>query len=120
MSRTQFPSADAQTQSETERSRLRSPDTWLWAFVVVALVLDVALTYYGLTVGLHESNPVARTLFSMYGVVESMLLLKGAVIAVALVAYTWLPERYRPIVPLGVATPWFVAGLINAGLILQV
>jgi hypothetical protein len=101
------------------RSRFRSTDLWLWAFVVVALVLDVVLTYYGLAAGLQEGNPLARTLFSMFGVVESMLFLKGVVIAVALVAYASLPERYQSVVPLGIALPWFVASLINASLILQ-
>jgi hypothetical protein len=48
-----------------------------------------------------------------------MLLMKGLVIAVALVAYAWVPKRYRPVVPLGIALPWFVAGVINASLILQ-
>jgi hypothetical protein len=118
MSNDQVTSASAQEQTALS-TRVRSTNAWLWAFVVVALVLDVVLTYYGLAAGLQEGNPVARALFSMFGVVESMLLMKGLVIAVALVAYAWLPKRYRPVVPLGIALPWFVAGVINASLILQ-
>lgn len=118
MSNDQFTSASTQEQSALH-SRVRSTNAWLWAFVVVALVFDVVLTYYGLAAGLQEGNPIARTLFSMFGVVESMLLMKGLVIAIALVAYVWVPKRYRPVVPLGVALPWFVASVINASLILQ-
>jgi hypothetical protein len=98
---------------------LASADAWLWGFVAVALVLDVALTYYGLAAGLQEGNPLARSLFERYGVLPSMLLLKGAVVCVALLAYVSLPERYQPVVPLGIALPWFVASLINASLIVQ-
>jgi hypothetical protein len=119
MSNDQFTSVGAEEQSVQGSSRLRSTDTWLWAFVVVALVLDVVLTYYGLAAGLEEGNPLARALFSMYGVVESMLMMKGVVIAVALVAYVSVPEKYQPVVPLGIALPWFVAGIINASLILR-
>lgn len=119
MSRTHLTSTTATEESAEHDSRSRSTNAWLWGFVAVALVLDVVLTYYGLAAGLQEGNPLARTLFSMYGVIESMLFLKGIVIAVALVAYVSVPEKYQPVVPLGIALPWFVASLINASLILQ-
>lgn len=119
MSHDQPTSTATEEQSVERHSRRRSTNAWLWGFVAVALVLDIVLTYYGLAAGLEEGNPVARTLFSMYGVIESMLLLKGIVIAVALVAYAAVPEKYQPVVPLGIALPWFVASLINASLIVQ-
>lgn len=119
MSRDQLTSTTANEQPAEHNSLFRSTNAWLWVLVAVALVLDIVLTYYGLAAGLEEGNPVARTLFSMYGVLESMLLLKGIVVAVALVAYVSIPEKYQPVVPLGIALPWFVASLINASLILQ-
>ncbi|WP_240137544.1 DUF5658 family protein [Salinigranum salinum] len=98
---------------------VESAETWLWGLVAVSFLLDVGLTSYGLSLGLREANPIARAFFSMLGVVEAMLLLKGTVVGMALVAWMWVPRRYRPIIPLGVALPWLVASTINLGLILQ-
>jgi hypothetical protein len=120
MSRIQFSSADATDSPTSIGFGSRSTDAWLWGVVVVALVLDVVLTYYGLGLGLQEGNPIARSFFSMLGVIEAMLLLKGSVMAMALVAWIALPRQYRAVVPIGVALPWLVASAINATLILQV
>ena len=120
MSRLQFPSVDALDLSTDVRSGVDSRSVWLWGLVAVACLLDIGLTYHGLGVGLEEGNPVARSFFSMLGVIEAMVLLKGVVIAAALVAWVSVPRRYRPVVPIGVAIPWLVASAINAALILQV
>jgi len=120
MSRIQFSSTDAADSSTVIEFGSRSTDAWLWGVAVVALVLDVVLTYYGLSLGLKEGNPIARSFFSMLGVLEAMVLLKGTVMAMALVAWVALPRQYRIVVPIGVALPWLVASAINATLILQV
>jgi hypothetical protein len=119
MSRLSLPAADTTDSSTAIHPLVESVETWLWGLVAVSFALDVGLTYYGLGLGLHEANPIARSFFSMLGVIEAMLLLKGTVVAIALVAWVSMPRRYRPVVPLGVALPWLVASVINAGLILR-
>jgi hypothetical protein len=94
--------------------------TWLWGLVAVSFVLDIGLTYHGLELGLKESNPVARHFFTVFGVIESMVLMKGVVVVMALVAWVSVPDRYRPVIPIGVALPWLVASVINISLILRV
>jgi hypothetical protein len=97
-----------------------SSGRWLWSLVAVSFVLDIGLTYYGLDIGLREGNPVARAFFEAFGVVESMVLMKSVVVGMALAAWVSIPERYRPVIPIGVALPWLVASAINISLILQV
>jgi hypothetical protein len=94
--------------------------TLLWGLVAVSFVLDIGLTYHGLEIGLKESNPIARSFFAVFGVIESMVLMKGVVVGMALVAWVSVPDRYRPVIPIGVALPWLVASAINISLILQV
>jgi hypothetical protein len=99
---------------------LGSLDAWLWGLVGLGFVLDIVLTYHGLGVGLEESNPIVRRLFAVFGVLETMFLMKGFVVAMAAFAWVTLPERYRPVIPLGVCLPWLLASIINLSLILQV
>jgi hypothetical protein len=89
----------------------------LWLLVIATLVLDVATTTYGLQRGLSEANPLARRLFAQIGPLGAMLVLKGVVLAIGLVAWFSLPSRYRGFVPLGVALPWGVAGMFNLAML---
>ena len=97
-----------------------STDLWLWSLVAVGFVLDIASTYYGLGVGLEESNPIIRRMFSIIGVLETMVFMKSFVVAMALFAWVTLPEQYRPVIPIGVSIPWLIASAINLSLILRV
>ncbi|WP_338739454.1 DUF5658 family protein [Haloplanus salilacus] len=85
----------------------------LWVAVIVGLVLDAALTVYGIRLGLTESNPVAADLIARVGVVPALALLKGASLAVAVGGWFLLPERYRGLVPAGLAIPWIGAAAVN-------
>ncbi len=91
----------------------------LWGLVVVSMVVDTALTYYGLERGLVEGNPVARFGLERFGYV-TLGALKILALGVGLVGRTVLPADYTPIVPLGLAIPWTIASLINAVLIVTV
>ena len=120
MSRTSLPATDTVDSPTETLPVIGGVEMWLWGLVALSFVLDIGLTYYGLGLGLHEANPVARSFFAMLGVIEAMLLLKGIVVGMALVAWVFVPRRYRPVIPLGVALPWLVASAINISLILQV
>lgn len=85
----------------------------LWAVVVVALVADLLLTYYGVENGLHEANPVARAGLERFGY-AALGALKLFALAVGLACRPLLPREYTAIVPLGLAIPWVVASAINA------
>ena len=86
---------------------------WLWVAVIVGLVLDAALTVYGIRLGLTESNPVAAGLIANIGVVPALAILKGAALAVAVGAWFLLPKSYRGLVPAGLAIPWVGAAAVN-------
>ncbi|ELZ98978.1 hypothetical protein C440_01440 [Haloferax mucosum ATCC BAA-1512] len=95
-----------------------SGDHALWGVTMLAFALDVLTTLYGLGQGLTELNPVVLALMPTLGAVGSLLFLKLVVVAVAVGAWTTLPARYRASIPIGVAVPWGVAGLMNVQLIL--
>ncbi|WP_416839644.1 DUF5658 family protein [Haloferax sp. DFSO52] len=106
---------------ETPRTVLAhvvSDDHVLWGVTMLALVLDVMTTLYGLGRGLAELNPVVLALIPSFGPVGALLFLKVLVLCIALVAWTVLPNKYRAAIPIGVAVPWGVAGLMNTQLIL--
>ena len=91
----------------------------LWAIVAVALVGDLLTTYYGLKVGLTESNPVARAAMQQFGF-AAMGALKLFAIGVGLLCRQLLPERYVLLVPAGLAVPWLAAVAINLSLVTMV
>lgn len=99
-------------------SHVVSDDNVLWVVTMLALVLDVLTTLYGLGRGLAELNPVVLALIPSFGPVGALLFLKTVVLAVAVVAWVVLPNKYRAAIPIGVAVPWGVAGLMNTQLIL--
>ncbi|ADJ15667.1 DUF5658 family protein [Halalkalicoccus jeotgali] len=88
----------------------------LWGLVVVSMVADTALTYYGIERGFVEGNPVARVALERFGYV-ALGALKLLALGVGLAGRTLLPAEYTAIVPLGLAIPWIVASLVNATLI---
>lgn len=106
--------------TELERgplSTLEAAERPLWVLVAVFLVLDVAVTHYGLERGFVEANPVAQAAMAAVGTLTAMVLLKGFSLAVALVARSALPRLYRGIVPVALAVPWGVANVMNVALV---
>ena len=99
-------------------SHVVSDDNVLWVVTMLALILDVLTTLYGLGRGLAELNPVVLALIPSFGPVGALLFLKMVVLCIAVVAWTVIPKAYRAAIPIGVAVPWGVAGLMNTQLIL--
>jgi hypothetical protein len=88
----------------------------LWLVVIAAMALDVALTVFGLSVGLQEMNPIARHALDTAGVFGLAGLKLGALLVG--VCCLWLvPDPYRSVVPIGLAVPSVVAVGVNAALI---
>jgi hypothetical protein len=83
------------------------------------MLLDVALTDYGLAVGLSEVNPLGRLALAAFGS-GGLLLAKPPVLALALVAWRLLPDAERWAVPLGLAAPWGIAVVLNLSVLLSV
>jgi len=106
------PHAWAETLAPGGVSRLERA---LWCVVVVALVADVGLTAYGLSLGLVERNPIMRQALDVFGI-AALAIGKGFALAVGLAVRARWPE-YATVVPLGLALPWLVAAGINAALL---
>ncbi|ELZ22508.1 hypothetical protein C475_18388 [Halosimplex carlsbadense 2-9-1] len=87
----------------------------LWVLVCWALVLDIVLTAYGLSIGLVERNPLMRQALETFGL-AALGLAKAGAVAVALV-FRFLWPEYAIVAPLGLAIPWILAVLINATLL---
>lgn len=87
----------------------------LWALVAVALVGDLLTTYYGLRLGLTESNPVARSAIQQFGF-GAMVGLKLGAVGVGLGCRRLLTGRHVLLVPAGLAVPWLVAAVVNLSL----
>lgn len=83
----------------------------LWTLVVVALVLDVALTYWGLQLGLVEWNPVMRWAIAALGF-PSLALSKVAVVGMGGVIRS-AEVVWAPAIPLGIGLPWTAAVVLN-------
>ncbi|WP_321113035.1 DUF5658 family protein [Halorussus salinisoli] len=110
------------TLTRTGDGRLTAPlagiDGWertLWILVGVALVGDLLTTYYGLRIGLSESNPVARTAIDQFGF-SAMVGMKLFAVGVGVVCRQLLPDRHGLLVPAGLAVPWTAAVVINLSL----
>lgn len=116
-----------QTRPVAPGLRLRSPtavspgrlERALWLAVAVALVADVATTYYGLERGLVEGNPVARAALGSLGY-AGLGLLKLLALGVAAGCRTALPCRYGAVVPGALAGTWGLAAGANLLLLLSV
>lgn len=90
----------------------------LWALVCWALVLDIVLTAYGLSVGLVERNPLMRQALETFGL-AALGIAKAAAVAVALLFRAVWPE-YALVAPAGLAVPWLFAVAFNAALLTTV
>lgn len=88
----------------------------LWGIVVLSMVADTVLTYYGVERGLVEGNPIARYGLEQFGY-ASLGALKLFALGVGLAGRAVLPAGYTAVVPLGLAIPWTIASLINVTLI---
>lgn len=91
----------------------------LWLLVGISLVGDLLTTYYGLQLGLTESNPVARSAIEQFGF-SAMVVLKLFAVGVGLVCRQLLTGRFVLFVPAGLAVPWLAATVINLSLSLAV
>ncbi len=98
------------------RAWLARHERWLWAAVVLALVGDLWLTAYGLSLGYAEVNPLARSVLATHGV-AGLGGLKLLALGVGVAGRSALPRRYAPVVPLGLAVPWAFAVCSNAALL---
>lgn len=87
----------------------------LWALVGVGLLADLLTTYYGLQIGLTESNPVVHATIDRFGF-SAMVGLKLFAVAVGLCCRRLLTGRFVLFVPAGLAVPWLAAALINLSL----
>lgn len=85
----------------------------LWGLVLLGLVGDVALTYYGITSGIPEGNPIVAASIEQFGNLGGILVTKAVAMGVALAAWAYLSERYRAVVPVALAPPWLLAAAIN-------
>lgn len=125
-----MPHRDTLAQPDRDRSSVESAessDAWyarllasaatfereLWLVVVCGMLVDIAMTVHGLQIGLVERNPVARHALSVLGVFGLYVL---KVVALALGGFCWyvIPNRYGPIVAVGLAIPTFAAICINS------
>lgn len=88
----------------------------LWLVAIGAMVADVVLTLYGLHVGLVENNPIARTAIHVQGA-TGLVVLKLVALCLAAGCWAVLPDRYGPVIPLGLAIPTLVAVVSNALLV---
>jgi hypothetical protein len=110
------------TVAREDGRRLTAPlagiDGWertLWILVGVALVGDLLTTYYGLKIGLTESNPIARAAIERFGF-AAMVALKLFAVGVGVGCRRLLPDEHGLLVPAGLAVPWMGAVVINLSL----
>lgn len=90
----------------------------LWTVVVTAMVLDVLLTAYGLSIGLVERNPIVRVAIDSFGFAV-LAVVKLLALAIG-VGFRLAVPRYALVAPAGLAVPWVFAVINNALLILTV
>ncbi|WP_459192628.1 DUF5658 family protein [Halosimplex sp. J119] len=84
----------------------------LWSVVIATVVLDVATTWLGLSMGLTEGNPVMRQAIDGVGFV-ALVATKILVVGGALCLRAVRP-RHGTVIALGLALPWTVTVLVNA------
>lgn len=99
--------------------RLAGHEPTLWALVAVALVGDVALTAWGLSLDLVETNPLGAVAIARFGV-AGMVAVKAAAVALALAWWHVLPLELGRFVPLLLAIPWWIACVSNLVLVVTV
>lgn len=120
------PAADGEPWTNPYHRWINARTRALWLLAAVAMVLDVALTGVGLSVGLAEGNYLARLFIREFGLISAGVLLKGFALGVGYAAWRLLPHldddaaRHRYFVPLGLALPSWAAVGVNAVMILSV
>ena len=104
----------------TPRSRflltISGAERELWLLAIGAMIADVTLTVYGLSIGLEETNPVARRAIDSAGVL-GLYGLKGFALLVGGCGRLLVPAHVRGLVPLALGIPSLCAVGINATLI---
>lgn len=88
----------------------------LWGVVVLVMLLDVATTAFGIQRGLQEGNGLVRSAVSAYGI-SGLVGIKVAVLALAGVLASQVPDRMSPVVPLGLLLPTLIAVAVNLALL---
>ena len=88
----------------------------LWGIVVISMLSDVGITAYGLALGFDEANPIAVDVLQATGL-WGLLALKTLVVAVAAACWLLLPREYSYPIPIALATPWLLATVCNAFII---
>jgi hypothetical protein len=95
---------------------LGTRDRATWALAVCFLFLDLVTTWYGLQLGLRESNQVALMVLSQYGYL-GLASVKGIALGIAFVGWSILPAAWRIVAPTCLAVPWGLASGYNTLLI---
>ena len=88
-----------------------------WGMALVAAILDVIFTYYGLKAGFVELNPIVRWAITVFGG-AALPVLKAAAILLAVVGWLVVNRVYKPLVPLILGVPLCIAALVNGAMIL--
>lgn len=91
-------------------------DVNLWLLVLAVMAGDVALTRYGLSVGLIETNPIALFGIDTFGYAV-LAYLKIPAFLLGILGWVILPEHLRRLNLVGLALPWAVATAVNLWLI---
>lgn len=92
-------------------------DVQLWLLVLASMAADIALTLYGLRMGLVETNPIA--IFGIETVGYAVLAyLKVPALLLGVVGWIVLPPGARRLNLVGLSLPWAGASLFNLWLIL--
>lgn len=91
----------------------------LWFLTLAAMLMDVTLTTHGLQLGLRELNPIARAAIEWIGIL-GLYGLKGVAILLGVLCVWLIPEKYTPLVPLGLFIPSLIAVMINTLVIFAV
>lgn len=91
-------------------------DRTIWVLAVCFLFLDLLTTWYGLQLGLRESNQVAVMVLSQYGYL-GLASVKGVALGIAFVGWSILPASSRIVAPICLAVPWGLASGYNTILI---
>lgn len=92
-------------------------DYGLWLLVVVAMGLDIVLTYYGLQHGLTEGNPIVLFGIETVGY-ATLALVKLPALGFGFIGWSTLPPKYYQITLVCLALPWVTAVISNSWLIL--
>lgn len=100
-------------------STLAAIERDLWVLAIAAMAGDVALTMYGLDIGLEETNPVARRALDGAGIL-GLSVLKMLALFVGGCGRAVIPDRANAVVPIALGIPSLCAVVINATLIVTV